>query len=384
MGVRLKRPSLDEEPRTWSFINEPASERIFMSARELCERLGDPLQMFPALLGLWSGFYLRGELRKAFELAELLLLRAQSAQDPTLLLYAHLALEDTSFSLGEWLLARHHFEIAISLYNRERPPIQIGFDSGVNCLSYMGLILWTLGYPDEALRKGDEAIALAQGLSHPLSLAFAEGLVGYLRQYRQEAQEAQVIAEQLLALSAEQGFRHWTAQANVTRGWATAKQRHQDEGIAQIQSGVAEFRAIGNKALLPHALCVLAEAYIEGGRFEEALIVLTEATAAADQYEIRHYEPEMHRLKGELLLKQDHSRTAEAQGCFQRAVELARKQNAKSLELRATTSLARLLSDSGRRDEARTMLAEIYNWFTEGFDTADLRAARALLDELSQ
>ena len=168
----------------------PEVERAYTRTRELCERLGDPPELFPALLGLWAVYYLRGELPKAYELAEQLLRRAQSAQNPTLSLYVHLALGCTSFSMGEWLLARDHLEMAISLYDRERP-MAIGIDTGVNCLSYMALTLWTLGYPDQALKKGDEAVALAQALSHPLSLAFAEGLVGYLHQYRREARAAQ-------------------------------------------------------------------------------------------------------------------------------------------------------------------------------------------------
>ena len=153
----------------------PEVERAYTRTRELCERLGDPPELFPALLGLWSVYYLRGELRKAYELAEQLLRRAQSANNPALLLFAHLALGDTSFSMGELLLARDHLEMAISLYDRERP-MAIGHDTGVNCLSYMAWTLWTLGYPDQALKKGDEAVALAQALSHPFSLAFAEGL----------------------------------------------------------------------------------------------------------------------------------------------------------------------------------------------------------------
>jgi predicted ATPase/class 3 adenylate cyclase len=359
----------------------PEVERVFTHARELCERLGDPPELFPALVGLWAGYYLQGELLKAGELAEQLLRRAQGANNPTLLLYAHLALGDTSFSMGEWLLARDHLGVAISLYDRERP-MWIGFDTGVNCLSYMALTLWTLGYPDLALKRGNEAVALAQELYHPLSLAFAEGPVGYLRQYRREARAAQETAGHLVALSAEHGFTHWLAQATITRGWAMAEQGHGEEGIAQIREGLALFRAIGNEALRPHALCLLAEACKETRRFDDGLNALTEAMAAAEEHGIRHYEAEMHRLKGELLLSQDHSKAKEAQNCFQGAIEIARNQSAKSLELRATMSLARLINAQGRRDEARAMLAEIYGWFTEGFDTADLKDAKALLDEL--
>jgi predicted ATPase len=152
-------------------------QRVFTHARELCERLRDPQELFPALLGLWAGCYLQGKLLKSNELAERPLLRARGANNPTLSLYAHLALGNTSFSMGELFVAREHLELAISLYDRERP-MWIGFDTGINCLSYLALTMWTLGYPDQALKKGDEAPALAHALSHPFSLAFAEGHVG--------------------------------------------------------------------------------------------------------------------------------------------------------------------------------------------------------------
>jgi predicted ATPase len=164
-----------------------------------------------------------------------------------------------------------------------------------------------------------------------------------------------------------------------------AEQGHRQEGIAQIQEGLANTRATGwSEIYVPYSLSLLAEACAETGRLDEGLNALTEALAIADEHENRHYEAETHRLKGELLLKQDASNAEEAQNCFERAVEIARRQCAKSLELRATMSLARLLAKNGRRDEARPMHAEIYNWFTEGFDTADLKDAKALLDELSR
>jgi predicted ATPase len=162
-----------------------------------------------------------------------------------------------------------------------------------------------------------------------------------------------------------------------------AEQGRNEEGIAQIQEGLAASSAIRVELWRPYFLCLLAEAYAETGRLDEGLSTLTEALVAADEHENRAFEVEVHRLKGELLLRKDDPYAAQAQGCFQRAIEIARKQSAKSLELRATTSLAWLLAKQGRRDEARAMLAEIYNWFTEGFDTADLIDARALLEELN-
>jgi predicted ATPase len=171
----------------------------------------------------------------------------------------------------------------------------------------MALTLWTLGYPDKALNRDNEAVALARALSHPHSLAFAEGVSGYLRQYRREACAAQEIAERLIALSVEHGFSHWLAQATIEHGWAMAQLGHNEEGIAQIREGLAGFRAAGTEALRPHVLCLLAEACRETHRVDNGLSALAEALAAADEHEIRHYEAETHRVKGELLLKQNNS-----------------------------------------------------------------------------
>jgi adenylate cyclase len=290
--------------------------------------------------------------------------------------------------MGELLPAREHLETAISLYDpeRHRPLIShyFGVDPGVYCLSYAAWTLWHLGYPDQALRRGNEALALAQGLSLPLSLAFAEFFFGELRQSRGEVSAAQETAESLIALCAEHEFPDWLAMATSLRGWAMAEQGHNEEGIAQIHEGLTAYRALGGELYRPYFLCWLAEAYREPDRLNDGLSALTEALAAADEQENRNYEAEMHRIKGELLLKQNNSNASEAQRCFQRAIEIARTQSAKSWELRATTSLARLLAKQGHRDEARTMLTEIYNWFTEGFDTADLKDAKALLDELRE
>jgi predicted ATPase len=365
----------------------PEVERAYTRARELCELLGDPPELFPALLGLWYVLLLRAELRTAYELAEQLLRRAQSAHNPALLLYARYALGVTWFRMGEFLPAREHLETALSLYDpkRHRPLIfrYLGVDAGVYCLSYAAWTLWHLGYPGQALERGNEALTSAQALSLPLSLVFAEFFVVVLRQYRREAGEAQEPTESLIALCAEHEFPDWFAMATGLRGLAMAKEGHKEEGIAQIQEGLAAYRATGAELYRPYFLCLLAEACMETGRFDDGLRALTEALIASDEHENRSFEAEMHRLKGELLLRQDNSNVLEAQSCFDRAIEIAQKQSAKSWELRATMSLARLLATQGRRDEARTMLSEIYGWFTEGFDTADLIDAKALLEELS-
>jgi adenylate cyclase len=186
----------------------------------------------------------------------------------------------------------------------------------------------------------------------------------------------------MIALSIDHGLTDWLAWATTMRGWAIAERGRHEEGIAQIQEGLAASRAVGAELNRPYFLTLLADAYLDAGRLNECFSALSDAQTAAEEFEDRHHQAEIHRLNGELLLKQSDSNAAKAQECFQRAIEIARIQSAKSLELRATTSLAQLLRDTGRRDEARTMLAEIYGWFTEGFDTADLKDAKALLEEL--
>jgi predicted ATPase len=361
-------------------------ERAFTRARELCERLGDPPELFQALFGLWTMYFIRAEFRAAYALGEQLLQRAQEAHRPALLLLAHQALGDTLFNMGELLLASEHLEKAISLYDHERHRprgFRHGVDAKVNCLSYAARTLWTLGYADRALERGNECIALARALAHPHTLAFAESAVGRLHRWRREARAARETAERLMALSTEHGFIFWLAVANILHGWAMAEQGRNQEAIAQIQEGLAALRAAGAEVERPENLSLLAEACTKTGRLDDGLSAVTEALAAADKHENRYYEAETHRLKGELLLRQVHADASEAQNCFHQAIDIARKQSAKSWELRATTSLARLLAKHGRRDEARTMLAEIYGWFTEGFDTADLKDAKGLLDELS-
>jgi class 3 adenylate cyclase/predicted ATPase len=402
----------------------PDVERAYTRARELCEILGDPPELFPALWGLWAVHLVRAELRRASELAEQLLRRAQSAHEPVRLIYARMARGATSYFMGGFLPAREHFEMAISVYDPERHrPLAFrygGADAGVRCLSYAAWTLWQLGYPDQALKRGNEALALAQALSHPFGLAWAEVFVDVLRQLRREVRVTQENAEGLIALSAEHGLTDFLAFATILRGWAMAEQERNEEGIAKIREGLAATRATGAELVSAYFLCLLAEACMETGRFDDGLSALTEALAAADENESRFYEAETHRLKGELLLKRqaersgaertgeatrseqrslrradkkssprgapriDDANIVEAQTCFERAIEVARKQSAKSFELRATFSLARLLASQGRRDEARTMLADIYGWFTEGFDTADLKDAKALLAELSE
>jgi len=317
-----------------------------------------------------------------------MLRRAESAHDSTLLMLAQYALGDTSFQMGEFLLAKKHLETAISLYDPElHLPLLFryaGVNAGANCLAYLGMTLWTLGYPDQALERGKEALALARAAMHPHSLASETCFLGILHQFRREAAADEEMAESVVAISAEHGFTLWLGQGAIHRGWAMTEQERGEQGVAQLEEGVTALRATGAEIGWPYVLTLLAEAYRNTGRIDEGLGALVEAQAAADKHEERAHQAEIYRLKGELLIRQDLSKLADTHGCFQQSLEIARKQSAKSPELRATTSLARMLAQQGRRDEARAMLAEIYGWFTEGFDTADLKEAKELLHDLSK
>jgi predicted ATPase len=360
----------------------PEVERASTRAWELCERLGDPPELFFALCGVWNVRFIRAELRTALEVAQQLLRRAESSHDPVLLRLAHQALGETLFHMGELPVAWEHHKIALSLDDPKRPTAPTVIDEKVVNLSVMAWIQWYLGYPDQTLKSCNEAVESAQALSHLHSMAFAYGYACIVHALRGQVDAAREIAESQFALCSEHGLADFLAAAIGFRGWDMAMQGH-EEGIALVEECVASSCITGLKVYRPSRLCMLAEACGEVGRFERGLDALTEALTIADENEDRYYEPETYRLKGELLLKQNDSNVEEAENCFRRAIEIARNQSAKSWELRATTSLARLFVQQGRRDEARAMLAEIYGWFTEGFDTTDLKDAKALLDELA-
>jgi predicted ATPase len=363
----------------------PGVEHAFTRALEICQHLGNPPEVFFALFGLNSNYQERGDYRAAREHSRELLRLAQSTGDHTHLVLAHFAMGEMSLHTGELKLAREHQEAMLSLYDdeRDRPPaFRLGVDAKQDILSYAGWTLWHLGYPDQALVTGQEAVAFARGLSHPNSLAAAEFNLNIVQTSRREAPAVQETAERVIAFSSEHGFGAWLLYSTSHRGWAIAEQGRYEEGIALMREGLATAHGAGADIFRTDLLCRLAEVCMKAGRLDEALSTAREALAAVDQQQERYYEPDIHRVKGEVLIRQDSSNIHQTEECFRRAIEIARKQSGKSLELRATTSLARLLASEGRRDEARAMLAEIYNWFTEGFETADLEDARALLEQL--
>jgi class 3 adenylate cyclase/predicted ATPase len=363
----------------------PEAARSYTRVRELCEQLNNPPELFPMLYGLWLMRLLRGECRTAYEVAEDLMGRAQTATDPTLLLYAHHALGQTLCYMGNLLAGNDHLEKAMSFYDSALHPALTSrygaLDAKVHCLSVRAWILWYLGYPEQGITAVKQALVWAQQLSHPYSLVFAEYsliLIELLAQ--RDVRAAEDRAQNVIAICDEYGVSDFAAFMTILRGWAIAQEGRGGEGVTQIRDALELLRARGFEIDRPYFLCLLAEACRASGKLDDGLTALSEALVQVEDQGNRIEEAEG-RLKGELLRQRAPDNT-ETQQYFQSAIEIARRQGERSYELRATTSLARLLASRGRRDEARTMLAEIYRWFTEGFDTADLREARLLLEEL--
>jgi predicted ATPase/class 3 adenylate cyclase/DNA-binding winged helix-turn-helix (wHTH) protein len=364
----------------------PEVEQTYARARQLCQHLEDRPRFFTVLRGLWNHCNVRAELQTALALGEQLLSLAQQAQDPSMLLVAHRALGATLLTVGATASAHTHFVHSIALYDPQQHrayAFLYGEDNGVVCRSHDSCALWRLGYPDQGLVRTDEAVTLAQQLAHPFSLGFALAIAAMFHQFRRKRPAVQEHAEALISLATEQEFPYWRAFGSILQGWALVYQGQTQEGLAQIQQGLTAWRATGAEVFRPYFLAVLAEAHGIMGQPEAGLTVLTEALTLVDKTGERWYEPELHRLKGELLLQQFADHHAEAQACFQQALDVARSLQAKSLELRAATSLARLWQQEGNHYEAYELLAEVYGWFTEGFDTADLQEAKALLEELA-
>jgi class 3 adenylate cyclase/predicted ATPase len=364
----------------------PELEPVLTRAVALCQQVGETPQLFQALWGLWYFYLVRAEFQTARELGEQLLHLAQRVQAPALLLLAHRVLGQTLAFLGEFSTAHMHLEREITLYDPEQHRASAalyGQDQGVVGRSWAALTLWSLGYPDQALRCSREALTLAQELAHPFSLAYAMCFAGKLCQLCRDVQAAQARATAAMALCTEQGFALYLARGTILQGWTMAAQGQGAAGLAQMRQGLVAYQATGAAVFRPYYLAFLAEAYGKVGQAGEGLTLLGEALAAMHKTGERFCEAELYRLKGELLLVRSAENHGKAEACFQQALTVARRQQAKSLELRASMSLARLWQHQGKRAAARELLAPIYGWFTEGFDTVDLQEAKALLDELA-
>jgi class 3 adenylate cyclase/tetratricopeptide (TPR) repeat protein len=359
----------------------PEASQAFARAHELCRQIGETPQLSQALHGLASYYLVVGKLETALELFRQIL----SIADPALLPSVHHNVGQIFFWMGQLMPAQTHLELSLSLYDPGHTGPFIECDLAVRDLCFLGWHSWFLGFPDQALDKSQHTLSLARQLSHPYTLAFAANGYAFISNLRGTGELALESATEGIQLATEHGFPHLLAGLIFNRGEALALRGQPEEGIAEMRKGIDSWRACGFGTMLTVLTAPLVRAYGMCGQVDKAFAALAEATALVENIGERLYEAELYRLKGELTLKGPdgtNSQVEEAEKYFRQAIEVARRQSAKSWELRATTSLARLLAEQGRRREACSMLAEIYNWFTEGFDTADLKDAKALLDEL--
>ena len=334
----------------------PEVEHAYIQARALCQQVGETPQLVPVLFGLWRFYLVRSQLHTARELGDTLLRLAQRTDDPALAVIAHYALGSTWLFLGALPAARQHLEAGIARYTPDQSRalmFRMGLDPGVGCRAYAAWTLWLLGYPEQALARLHEALALAHELSHPYSLALVRWWAAYVYQWRRDVPAVYEHAEAAVVLATEQGFPFWEAAGTSLRGWALAMQGQSEAGMVQVRQGIAAWRATGAAMLVPYFCTLLAEVAAHLGHTADGLQALAEAHTLVEQHEERWWEAEVCRLRGVLLLRQPGTPQAEAETWLQRALDVARRQEAKSLELRAAMSLSRLWQQQGKQAEAR-------------------------------
>jgi predicted ATPase len=389
----------------------PEVADTYARARQLCEQLGEQQRLFSVLFGLWRSAHVRGQLPTARALGEQLLSLANAQDDSLLFVEAQGPLGQTLCMQGELTLAQEHLQRVVALYEPHRHHtlvVRCAYDPGVYAHVMEAWVLWVLGYPTQGLRRSHAALCLARQQAHPFTLALTLATVAIMQHMCREGEPTLTHVQASLALSTEYEFPYLTMLGTVLQGWELTRMAQVAEGMTQMRQGLAALRVMGAEILRPSLLALLADACARDGQVEAALDVLEEALVTADTHTERFYAAELHRLKGELVLRKCMEAGAkpaprdiqyiqaasgettgrvplqmEAEVCFHLALDVARFQQAKSLELRAATSLSRLWQHQGKRQEAYDLLAPIYGWFTEGFDTADLQEAKALLDALT-
>ena len=359
-------------------------ELVYGRARELCGQLGDVSRLLQSLWGLIGMSVVRGRIRETQALAKEVLTLASTQGDAVFCLAAHMELGGTDFSLGNSTSARKHFREAEALYDPQQHPIHIArftVDLGLFSRIWETHLLWHDGYADRALANAEGALARARQLDHPFSLTVTLAYATMLNQFRCDVDEVDRLAKATISQSAEHGFAYYHAWAEVLEGWSVAIRENSEDGIAQIQRGIEVLEATAGMRL-PYYRGLLAETLGRAGRIEEALQAIADAFEHVSRTGERWWEAELHRLQGELLRFKSGA-SPEVEGCFQKAIDVARAQPSKAHELRATISLARLWRDKGKRTDALHLLTGLYEWFTEGFSTPDLKEAKALIEELS-
>jgi TOMM system kinase/cyclase fusion protein len=364
----------------------PEVERTYARARELAHAAGGQADLFPAMQGLWQFYYVRGLLPTARDLGLQLLELARDSGDSTSLLMAHRSVASTAFLQGDFETTRDHTRAGFGLYDeREHGTLALraGHDPGVAHGVYLAWALWMLGLPDQSLEQVLPMIDLAKRLAHPLTIAYALCFAALMRNHRGEHGAARALSDEALAITTEHKFALWTAWAQMQRGWALAGAGDHARGIPQMREGLDGWMNTGARVGTTFFPVTLAEMCLHAGQLEQTAALLEEATPMVERNDEHFYEPELCRLKGELALRQ-RGRSAEgrdeAEAHFGRGLEVARAQRARSWELRLAMSRGRLLAARGEQRRARDELRAVYEAFTEGHATADLKAARAQIE----
>ncbi len=364
----------------------PETGNALMRARDLCREVGDTLQMFEVLYGMWNYIYVAGDLHAGLELAEECFELVRHEGKRTRLVAAHCMLGQTNASMGLFDKAQDHFEQSIALYRPEKDRslgLVYGEDPGILSLGFLTVPLWAKGFPQRSITLSREALDKAEGASHALSIGVTYLWPVVIRCLRREPKQTLEAAETVIAYSSEQTLPFIRGFGMLFGGWALSELGRSEEGIARMNRGLEEWQATGSGFFVPLFLALLAEGYQKCGKIEEALDTLSNAFDVVEHGGENMWTSELLRLRAMCLLSLSSSNAPEAEAAFRDAMEVAKRQNARSLELRAATSLARLWRTQGRTTEARDLVAPVYGWFTEGFDTADLTDAKTLLDELS-
>jgi class 3 adenylate cyclase/tetratricopeptide (TPR) repeat protein len=358
---------------------------VFVHARELCERIGEPPQLFAVVWGNFAWRVVRGEMDLSMTLAREAIDLAERFDDPGIWMEALFLMGLTLFYRGDFRGALTQFEKALSHYDdRERTALwasHVGQNAGITHRCYLALVLWQLGYPEQALRVSQETLKLARAINHPFSLAYAQHHTSWLYHQLGLPAETQAAGEEGIQTATEHGFAMFHATGTLYKAAGVLLEGRPNEALPLLTRGLEAYRLTGAGLALPYYLSILGNAYIQADRPNDAKEVLDEGLAIAERSGELCQKSELHRLKGELLLRTG-SQNGDAEDHFRRAIRMAQDQLSRAWELRATTSLARLCQQQGRRDEARQMLSDAYAWFTEGFDNPDLKAAKALLFEM--
>jgi class 3 adenylate cyclase/predicted ATPase len=362
----------------------PETGDAYARARKLWEQLGSPSEFLRIPYGQSLYHAVRGELDLAQSLDEDLLRLSYQTNDSAGLVLGHASSGRNLMFAGSFAASRSHLEEVLAFYDPtfHRALVrQAGFHPHINSGGHLGVVLFCLGYPDQASAQSSAAIAEARRLAHPPSIASSLALGARLLSLGENSAALGEWADQLLTVTTEQGLPHWRSQGTIFRGWVKVRNGDIAEGISLLRSGSAAYRATGAEVWMPYHLARLAEACEIALQIEETSALLDEALQLAKRTGERWFAAELNRHKGQLLLRQGHPKAAEQ--LYRKALSIAEKQEAKLWELRAAVSLARLWEEQGRRAEACDLLAPVCDWFTEGFDTADLKEAKGLLDELT-